>query len=155
MDNISKHITYREATFSQTATNRGFDNTPEDSELENMQLVAEKIFEPCREFVGGPLFIHSFYRSLEVNAVIGGARYSQHCKGEAIDMDCQIFGGKTNVELFEFILNNLDFDQIIWESGTDEEPDWVHVSYKKSGNRHKVTKMEIVNGQKIYKDIKI
>ena len=128
MDNISKHISYKEAIRSNTALRRGIDNVPDEGELENMQLIAEKVFEPLRAWVGGPIKINSFFRSVELNKAIGGSSKSQHCKGQAVDLD-DTFGHKTNAEMYNYIKENLDFDQIIWEFGDDSNPAWVHVSY--------------------------
>jgi len=128
MDNISKHISYKEAIRSNTALRRGIDNVPDEGELENMQLIAEKVFEPLRAWVGGPIKINSFFRSVELNKAIGGSSKSQHCKGQAVDLD-DTFGRKTNAEMYNYIKENLDFDQIIWEFGDDSNPAWVHVSY--------------------------
>ena len=85
MENISKNITYAEAIHSQTAKRKGIDNTPNPTQVENMKLTAEKIFQPLREWVGGPIKINSFFRSPELNEAIGGSKTSQHCKGQAID----------------------------------------------------------------------
>ena len=93
-----------------------------------MQIVAENIFEPLRKWVGGPIKINSFFRSVELNKAIGGSSKSQHCEGRAIDID-DTYGHKTNAEMYNYIKDNLDFDQLIWEFGTDNNPDWVHVSY--------------------------
>ena len=79
MDRISKHISYKEATRSNTALRRGIDNIPDVEQLENMKLIAEKVFEPLRKHVGGPIKINSFYRSPELNIAIGGSKNSQHC----------------------------------------------------------------------------
>ena len=125
---ISKHISDREGVYSITATRRGIDNTPSEEHLENMKLLAEKIFEPLRKWVGGPIRINSFYRGPELNKAIGGSSKSQHCKGQAMDIDdtgCH----KTNAEMYAWIKDNVDFDQMIWEFGDDENPNWVHVSY--------------------------
>ena len=125
---ISKHISDREGVYSTTATRRGIDNTPNEEHLENMKLLAEKIFEPLRKWVGGPIRINSFYRGPELNKAIGGSSKSQHCKGQAMDIDdtgCH----KTNAEMYAWIKDNVDFDQMIWEFGDDENPNWVHVSY--------------------------
>ena len=125
---ISKHISDREGVYSITATRRGIDNTPSEEHLENMKLLAEKIFEPLRKWVGGPIRINSFYRGTELNKAIGGSSKSQHCKGQAMDIDdtgCH----KTNAEMYAWIKDNVDFDQMIWEFGDDENPNWVHVSY--------------------------
>ena len=125
---ISKHISDKEGVYSTTATRRGLDNTPNGEQLDNMKLLAEKVFEPLRGWVGGPIRINSFFRGPELNKAIGGSSKSQHCKGQAMDVDD---GGckKTNAEMYKFIKDNLDFDQMIWEFGTDDNPNWVHVSY--------------------------
>jgi len=134
---ISNHISSKEGVYSRTATRLNIDNTPTDEHERNMVLVAEEIFEPLRTYVGGPIKINSFYRSPELNKAIGGSSKSQHCKGQAIDID-DTFGKMSNAEMYEFIKENLDFDQMIWEFGNDKNPDWVHVSYvspEKNRNR--------------------
>ena len=93
-----------------------------------MKVLAEKVFEPLRSWVGGPIKINSFFRSVELNKAIGGSSRSQHCKGQAVDLD-DTFGHKTNAEMYNYIKENLDFDQLIWEFGDDSNPAWVHVSY--------------------------
>ncbi len=125
---ISKHISYKEGVYSRTALRRGIKNNPNAEQMENMVAIAEEVFEPLRMWVGGPIKINSFFRSPELNKAIGGSGKSQHCHGQAIDLD-DTFGRATNAEMYEFIKKNLDFDQIIWEFGDDENPDWVHVSY--------------------------
>ena len=94
MENISKHITYAEAIHSNTAKRKCIDNTPNPTQVENMKILAEKVFEPLREWVGGPIKVNSFFRSAELNEAIGGSKTSQHCKGQAIDVD-DVYGGKT------------------------------------------------------------
>ena len=90
--------------------------------------IATNIFEPLREWVGGAIKINSMFRSEELNKAIGGSSKSQHCQGRAIDLD-DTFGHKTNAQMFQYIKDNLDFDQLIWEFGDENNPDWVHVSY--------------------------
>ena len=134
---ISEHISYKEGVYSTTATRLGIDNTPGNDQLHFMEIIAEKVFEPLREWVGGPIKINSFYRSPELNTAIGGSATSQHCKGQAIDID-DTFGKATNAEMFHWIKENLDFDQMIWEFGDDDNPNWVHISYvseEKNRNR--------------------
>ena len=92
---ISDNITYAEAIHSNTAKRRGIDNTPNPAQVETMKVTAEKIFEPLRKWVGGPIKVNSFFRSAELNTAIGGSKTSQHCKGQAIDID-DVFGYKTN-----------------------------------------------------------
>jgi hypothetical protein len=118
----------KEAVYSNTATRRGINNTPGEYELQNMELLAKKVFEPLREHVGKPIKINSFYRSAELNQAIGGSSKSQHCEGRAIDID-DTYGHMSNADMYAFIKENLDFDQMIWEFGTEENPNWVHVSY--------------------------
>jgi zinc D-Ala-D-Ala carboxypeptidase len=137
MKNISKYITYLEATTSQTATRKGIVNTPGDKELINMQLVAIRVFDDVREYFDTPLRVSSFYRSLLLNNSVGGAKTSQHVKGQAIDI--QGTGDISNKMIFEYIKDKLDFDQLIWEFGTDKNPAWVHVSYvSKEKNRKQI-----------------
>ena len=125
---ISKHISYKEGVYSRTATRLNIDNKPNDNQMQNMCLIAEEVFEPLRVWVGGPIKINSFFRSPKLNKAIGGSTKSQHCHGQAIDLD-DTFGRATNAEMFNFIREHLDFDQMIWEFGNDDNPDWVHVSY--------------------------
>ena len=150
---ISKHISEKEATKSVTALRLGLDNTPDGDTLNNMKIVAEKIFEPLREYVGGAIKINSFYRSSALNEAIGGSTRSQHCKGQAMDID-DIYGHKTNKEMFEWIKENLDFDQMIWEFGNEDNPDWVHVSYvSEDKNRNRILKAVRDEGKTKYIDI--
>lgn len=127
MKNISKYISYEESVTSQTATRNKIINVPNAEQLICMQVVATKCFDVVREHFGVPLRVSSFFRNLLLNNSIGGVKSSQHCKGQAIDM--QGMGGVTNKMIFDFIKENLDFDQLIWEFGNDENPAWVHVSY--------------------------
>ena len=137
---ISDNITYAEAIHSQTAKRRGIDNTPTAKQVEVMKLTAEKIFEPLRKFVGGPIKVNSFFRSAELNKAIGGSKTSHHCKGQAIDID-DVFGHKTNAEMYNWVKENLNFDQMIWEFGTDMNPNWVHISYvSEEDNRNRCLK---------------
>ena len=150
---ISDHITYAEAIHSSTAKRKGIDNTPNPTQVETMKLTAEKIFEPLREWVGGPIKVNSFFRSTELNTAIGGSKTSQHCKGQAIDID-DVFGHKTNAEMFKWIKGNLNFDQMIWEFGTDTNPNWVHISYvSDEDNRNRCLKAYKQNGKTKYKVI--
>jgi len=134
MKRISKHISYKEATGSNYAKQNGIKNKPDDEQVENMQLLAEKVFEPLREWVDAPIKVNSMFRSLELNTALKGSKTSSHMKGEA--MDITSMGGKSNLEMFHWIKDNLDFDQLIWEFG--KEPKWLHVSYNKDNNRKQV-----------------
>jgi zinc D-Ala-D-Ala carboxypeptidase len=144
MTKISKYITYQEATFSATAVRRGIANVPDDQQLRNMRTVATEVFDKVRAAFGSPIRVTSFFRSAAVNRAIGGSRNSQHTLGEAIDMQ----GVKVkNSQIFWYIRKNLEFDQLIWEFGNDQEPDWVHVSFRKGKNRRQVLQAVLENGK--------
>tara|TARA_R100000781_G_scaffold52103_1_gene34240 strand:- start:270 stop:725 length:456 start_codon:yes stop_codon:yes gene_type:complete len=147
---ISKHISYKEGVYSTTAIRRGIDNTPNDDQLHFMELIAEEIFEPLRMYVGGPIKINSFFRCPELNTAIGGSTTSQHCKGQAMDID-DTYGRMTNAEMYHWIKEHLDFDQMIWEFGDDDNPDWVHISYvSEEKNRNRCLKAYRENGKTKY-----
>lgn len=135
--NLSKNLTLFEMTRSETAKRKGIDNTPGAQEIENMKILAEKIFQPIREHFGVPIYISSGYRSKKLNKAIGGSSTSQHCKGEAIDIDMDGHSHITNREIFNFIKDNLNFDQLIAEFKQGNDLGWVHVSYKPIGNQRK------------------
>ena len=150
---ISKHISDKEGVYSNTAIRRGIENKPNKEQLVNMKLLAEKVFEPLREWTKGPIKINSFFRCEELNTAIGGSSKSQHCKGQAVDLD-DTFKFKTNSEMFHYIKNNLDFDQLIWEFGTEENPAWVHVSYvSEEDNRNRCLLAYKEKGRTKYKVI--
>ncbi len=154
MQRISQHISYKEATFSQTATRKDIDNIPSEEILERMRVVAENIFEPLRAYVEGPIKINSFYRSIMLNTAIGGSKSSQHTRGEAIDLD-DTLGCMSNKDMFTFIKDELDFDQLIWEFGDNENPAWIHVSYvSPENNRRRILKAEKINGKTTYSVVK-
>ena len=150
MEKISKNITYNEAVHSNTAKRKGIENIPNEIQIANMITIAEMIFQPLRSYVGGPIKITSFFRSPELNRAIGGSKSSQHCKGQAMDLD-DVYGHKTNAEMFDYIRENLDFDQLIWEFGDDNNPNWIHVSYvDKQENRNRCLKAYKKNGKTKY-----
>ena len=150
MEKISKHVSYKEGIKSNTAMRLNIDNSTGEYHLGNMNAVAINVFEPLREWVGGPIKINSFYRSVALNKAIGGSSRSQHCEGRAMDID-DTFRYKTNAEMYEYIKENLSFDQMIWEFGTDKNPDWVHVSYvSEEQNRNRCLKATRVNGKAMY-----
>ena len=147
---ISNHISYKEGVYSTTATRRGIDNVPNDEQLANMELIAKKVFEPLRKWVNGPIKINSFFRSVKLNKAIGGSSKSQHCKGQAMDID-DTFKVVANSEMYHYIKENLDFDQLIWEFGDDDNPNWVHVSYvSKEDNRRRCLRAKRKNGKTTY-----
>lgn len=148
---LSNNLTLAEATKSATAIKHGIDNKPTGEHLSNLIVVAHRVFQPLRDHFGKPIGITSGYRSQALNERIGGASGSQHSKGEALDLDADVYGGLENYQIFNYIMDNLEFDQLIWEFGTDENPDWVHVSCKKENNRGEVLQCVKQNGKTIYK----
>lgn len=155
MDDISKHVTYKEVTYSPTAIKNGIDNTPNETQLAHIKTCAEKIFEPLREWVSNSIKINSCFRTDALNDKIGGAHGSQHLanNGAAFDID-DTFGYKSNKDMFFYIWETLDFDQLIWEFGNDTNPDWVHFSYVTGKNRKQVLRAKTTNGKTSYVAVK-
>jgi len=148
---ISTHLNLAEVTRSDAAKRHGIDNTPTAEHLENFKLLAEKVFEPIRLHFKTPIFISSGYRSKALNAFIKGSATSQHCKGEAIDIDMDgSNAGVTNKMIFDFIKDRLDFDQLIAEFPENSNPAWVHVSYTKGANRKQILVAKRVSGATKY-----
>lgn len=146
---LSKHLSLAEVSRSETAKRKGINNTPSGEHLENFKKLAENIFEPIREHFAVPIHISSGYRSKELNSAIGGSATSQHCQGEAIDIDMDgSASGVSNKDVFDYIKGHLNFDQLIWEFGTDSNPDWVHVSYESTGKQRKQILKAVKSGGK-------
>ena len=133
---LSKNLSLAEVMRSETAKRKGVSNMPTPEHIENFKLLAEKVFQPIREHFGVPIHISSGYRSAALNKAVGGSATSQHCTGEAIDIDMD-GTSITNRQIFDFIKDNLTWDQLIFEFGTEENPDWVHVSYESTGKQRK------------------
>jgi hypothetical protein len=127
---------------------------PIPQHIDNFKLLAEKVFEPVRVHFGCPIHISSGYRSIELNRCIGGSLTSEHCTGEAIDIDMDgTPNGVTNKMVFDYIKDNLDFNQLIYEFGDSKNPDWVHVSYKSTGKQRKqILRAVRVNGKTTYQN---
>ena len=147
---VSKNISYKEATRSDTAKRLGIDNTPNAEQFSNMIHVAENVFQPVREHFDTPIYISSFFRSEALNKAIGGSSSSTHMKGEAIDLDADVCGVISNGVIFNYIKDNLEFDQLIWEFGDGKNPDWVHVSLSKTSNRNQILVAKRVHGKTVY-----
>lgn len=141
--NLSAHVTLAEFENSPTATTHGINNKMSESQIASAKLLCENVFEPLRLYLNTPIKINSGYRSAQLNKMIKGSLTSQHCKAEALDLHIGAKG-------FNFIKDKLDFDQLIWEFGNDEQPSWVHVSYKKGRNRKQVLKAYKQNGKTKY-----
>jgi len=140
--NLSAHVTLAEFQSSPTATTHGINNQMNESQIASAKLLCENVFEPLRIHLNTPIKISSGFRSAQLNKMIKGSSTSQHCKGEAMDI-------KIGAKGFDFIKDKLEFDQLIWEFGNEENPQWVHVSYSKR-NRKQVLKATKKNGKTIY-----
>jgi hypothetical protein len=151
---LSQHLSLSEVIRSESAKRNGISNMPIPLHIENFKLLAEKVFEPVRVHFGVPIHISSAYRSIELNRVVKGSLTSQHCTGEAIDVDMDGSpSGVTNKMVFDYIKDNLEFDQLIWEFGTKENCDWVHVSYESTGKQRKQLLRAVrANGKTIYQN---
>ena len=153
-DKICKYLTLGEVTRSESAKRNNISNMPTEEHLENMKALGVNVFDKLREHIGFPIGLSSGYRSEALNkAIPGSSTTSQHCKGEAFDIDADIHGKTTNKAIFDYSRQNLDFDQLIWEYGTDAQPDWVHVSYKRGGgNRKSILRCKKINGKPFYEN---
>lgn len=135
---LSKNLYLSEVTKSQTAIQKGIKNEPTKEEIQNLKDIAENIFQPIRDHFKVPIGISSGYRSKKLNQIIGGSKTSEHMSGRALDIDADIYGNITNRQIFDFIRKNLEFNQLVWEFGDDNNPDWVHVSFDKGNNKKRV-----------------
>lgn len=151
MSQLSKYTTLQEVIKSNTASVLQIQNIPNSEQVENLRLVCTEVFDKVREHFGKPIGITSGFRSPELNKRIGGSKTSQHLEGKALDIDGDLLGGICNKDIFDFIKNNCTFDQLIWEFGTENAPDWVHVSYNKGINRKQILRAIKSNGKSIYK----
>lgn len=133
MNRIGKQFTLEELTVSHVK----IINIPGAQAKENLKTMVEGLLDPLREVWGGAIWVNSGYRSPKVNKAVGGSEHpiSQHTKGEAVDLTCS-----NNAKLFYLIRDHFQFDQLIWEKGNDQQPEWVHVSFKKKGNRNQLIK---------------
>ena len=148
---LSNYLSLAEVTRSDTAKRKGISNEPTAEHLENLKTIAVDVFDKVREYFGVPIFVSSGYRSAALNKAIGGSATSDHNLGRALDLDQDGHGnGVTNADVFKFIKDNLEFDQLIWEFGTDKNPDWVHVGYRKGANRKQILKAVREGGKTKY-----
>nr|DAG80382.1 MAG TPA: peptidase [Bacteriophage sp.] len=134
-----KYFTIEELTRSATATTRGIDNTPTPEIKANLERLVDKVLDGLREIYGKPITVNSGYRCPELNKAVGGSKTSDHMNGFSVDITASC--KKENAILFQIIKDNFDFDQLIWEKGNSEYPDWVHVSYNPNRLRKQVLKM--------------
>jgi hypothetical protein len=143
--NLSKHVTRAEFERSDTAIRHGISNSMTESDIVRAKELCENVFEPIRAHLGKPIRVNSGYRSPAVNKRISSSsKTSQHSLGEAIDLDLH------DRDLFEWIIDNVVFDQLIYEAGNDTGADWFHISYRKSRNRKQVLRMIKIGGKSTY-----
>ena len=147
---ISKNLSVREVTKSNTASRYGIANVPNNEQLENLKVIAREIFQPLREHFKVPIGVSSGYRSELLNTAIKGSLTSHHCKGMALDLDADMYGQITNKDIFLYVLENLEFTQLIWEFGNDDEPNWVHIGYDPNNLKREVLKIATGTGYKKY-----
>ena len=148
---LSNYLSLAEVTRSDTAKRKGISNEPTPEHLDNLKTIAVEVFDKVREHFGVPIFVSSGYRSAALNKAIGGSSTSDHNLGKALDLDQDGHGnGVTNADVFKFIKDNLEFDQLIWEFGTDKNPDWVHVGYRKGANRKQILRAVREGGKTKY-----
>lgn len=146
---LTKHFTLEEMTASESAIKLGINNVPTEAQIINLTVLCDKVLEPVREHFEKPILVSSGYRSRTLNVAIGGSKTSQHCYGQAVDINNK--GSELlNAQIFFWIKDNLEYDQLIWEFGNSKEPEWVHVSFA-SVNRKQVLKATKVNGKSTYK----
>ncbi len=142
---LTAHFALAEFTRSESAKRHGVSNEPTPEHLQNLIILCEKVLEPIR-MKFGPINISSGYRSKTLNHYIGGSLNSQHCEAKAADIDMDGMGGPTNKEIFEYIKNELEFDQLINEFNYS----WIHVSYNQGKNRKQILDAFKVNNKTVY-----
>jgi hypothetical protein len=146
---LTKNFSLAEMVKSETALRHDMDNTPGEAEIENLKRLAEKVLQPVRDHYGKGVKVNSGFRHPEVNAKVGGSKTSDHCKGQAADIEIP---GVANADLAEWITKNLDFTQVILEFYTSGIPDsgWVHVSYNPADLKKQVLTATKRDGKTVY-----
>lgn len=133
---LTPHFTLYELVRSGTALEHDINNTPSASQVEALTALARNVLEPLRQRFG-PVVVSSGFRSPMVNLLVKGAPTSQHMYGEAADI--VINTRERGLTFFQWIKENLDFDQLIWEPMGSTHPRWLHVSYtRRHKNRHQI-----------------
>jgi hypothetical protein len=147
--NLSPNFTLAEMVKSETALRHDMDNTPGEQEIAALKLLCEKVLQPIRDHYGKGVKVNSGFRHPEVNAKVGGSKTSDHCRGQAADIEIP---GVANAELAEWIRDNLEFRQLILEFYTPGIPDsgWVHVSYVAEDNKKQVMTATKKDGKTVY-----
>jgi hypothetical protein len=154
---VSKYFTLEEFTASQYAERHNIVNKPDEVAIENIKKLSIQLLDSIRSYIGKPIFITSGYRCKELNSAIGGAKNSQHMKGQAADIVCPAIG---NLQLFVKIMelwhsNMIEFDQLIWEFGTKTYPAWIHISYNEGDNRNDIIRALRFKNNTLYRFLDI
>lgn len=147
--NLTKNFTLSEMVKSETALRHSMDNTPGEVEIENLKRLCEQVLQPIRDYFAKGVKVNSGYRAPEVNAKVGGSKTSDHCKGQAADIEIP---GVANAEVAKWITENLTFTQVILEFYTPGVPDsgWVHVSYDPADLKKQVLTAVKRDGKTVY-----
>lgn len=147
--NLTQNFSLEELTKSEAALRKGLDNTPDEEVIQNLQVLCENVLQPLRDAYKRGIKVNSAYRSPDVNAAVGGVRTSDHCKGQAADIEIP---GVPNAEVAQYLADNFDFTQVILEGYKKNIPDsgWVHVSYNPNNLKREVLTATFVNGKAIY-----
>ena len=133
---------------SNTANRWGISNEPTQEHLVNLIEVSNNVFQLIRDHFGSAITVSSGYRSKDLNRVLKGSKTSQHCLGEALDLDNDAREYPTNAQIFKYIKDNLIFDQLIWEFGDDKNPNWVHVSYVDPSRKGRANRLQILTAKR-------
>jgi len=145
---LTENFTLQEMIHSNTAIAKRIVNIPNEQQINFIRELCIEVLQPVREHFSVPINISSGFRSPKLNVAIGGSSSSQHCalRGAAADIQME----ELNADIFNYIKNKLTFDQLIWEFGNDENPDWVDVSFHKGKNRKQILKAIKENGKTKY-----
>jgi len=140
---LTENFSLHELTKSETTLRLNLDKTPDEDTIDSLRLLAQKVLQPVRDHYGMGVKVNSGYRSPESNAAVGGSKTSDHCKGQAADIEIP---SVPNAELAQWIMYNLDYTQLILEFYTPGIPDsgWVHVSYDPNNlKKQELTAMKV------------
>lgn len=139
---LSKNLPLHEVIRSNTALRHNINNTPPQDHINNLKYLAQTVFQPIRDHFGKPIFVSSGYRSKALNKAIKGSNRSFHSYGMALDLDQDYRNTNiVNAQVFYYIKNTLQFTELIWEFGDDNNPNWVHVAIARGREDEKKIKI--------------
>lgn len=147
---LTANFSLAEMVKSETALRHGLENVPGPQEIENLRNLCTYVLQPLRDAYQRGIKVNSGYRAPDVNAAVGGSRTSDHCKGQAADIEIP---GIPNADLASYIAQYFEFTQLILEFYTPGVPDsgWVHVSYDPANLKKQVMTAMRENGKTVYK----